>query len=261
MGIRRPFSVADGYVEPTTPEGGLYALIDGNGEYYSAGFQGATQKHPLPLTGGQRISLATGGLPDDATSGYNVITGTGVSQTSNGLEVTLNAGNPDVIIDLPVYGEVVFDSLITEVGIVCAAPGSGTYVGARLDSNNTTGTFSFLAHSDGVDWRGIIKRTSTFLGRGTSAVTLANVGDIDHVYGAFCWAFNATFRSGVTQLGEAYALNPLSTGGNINVSYENTSIPSTWDAALEAHWVSGPDLVVVFKSVATNGPPQLSTEP
>lgn len=256
MGIRRPFSVGDGFVAPETPEGGLYALINGTGEYYSAGFEGATQKHPAPLAGGQRIFLGTGGLTADVSTGYNVITGTGVSQTAAGLEVTLNTGNPEVIIDLPVFGAGVFWCTMVELALTSATPGTGALAGLQLDSNDISYLLGQSAYFNGTTWVAQLDRNGT-LGFGSDTTT---IGAIEYV-ASESQAASASLRRLAASIGE---VGGFTTGSMFQgtITAETLATPTTWDLRLRAKWVSGSDLAVVFKSISVKGAPlQVSTVP
>lgn len=258
MGIRRPFSVGDGFVAPETPEGGLYALIDGTGKYYSAGWEGETQKHPLALTGGQRIFLGTGGLQADATSGYNVITGTGVSQTADGLVVTLNVGNPEVIIDLPVFGAGVFWEAYLEVDIVNATPADDNRVGIRYDSNSASyvsGVYALFYAAGPNTWNGALDLNGTDF-FGANGVSLANVDCVR------CESFSGTsdVRKLNASIGLAGEYNGKSSFAG-NLGGETITAPTTWDLSLRAMWFAGSsDLVVTFKAITVvEGPLSPST--
>lgn len=262
MGIKRPFSVGDGFVAPETPEGGLYALVDGTGKYYSAGFEGATQKHPLPLTGGQRIFLGTGGLTADASSGYNVITGTGVSQTADGLEVTLSASNTEVIIDLPVFGEVVPESFLLELTIAGASPGDGNYVGWRMDSNLIPYEFSLRAESNGSAWVSNIDRAGSGF-PSSQTVAFGSVSSIEYICGhIYPNESTLTVREAVCSLGAVGSILPVATSAvSVTSTSEDISVPTTFDMAIAAKWVSGSDLVLTLKYVSMSGDIVLTTVP
>jgi len=256
MPIKRAISTAAGYSAPTVPTGQLGALVDGNGAYYSAFFQGATQSHPLPLTGGQRIFLGSAGLQESASVGWNVLTGTGVAQTADGLEVTLNAGNPDVIIDLPVYGSTLLWNALTELDLVCASPGDGTYAGLSMDKTSSVYLLGAYVRAASGTWYA----TNDYDGTPLSS-TAGNVAATfwEYVQGTSDSHTNVTTaRVRAATAGEMGVLRPASvitsSGG---VAADTTD---TWDLRLQAHWASGDDLVVRWKSVAmTELPMQMTT--
>ena len=229
----------------------LWVIKDSNGAVVSAGFQGITQKHPLPLTGGQRISLATGGIPDSPVNGYNVLTGTGVVQTANGLEVTLNAGNPEVIIDLPILGSKWWVDLMTEVSAVCAAPGAGAYFGLSMDSNAFSRSWGPASHSNGTNWGAASVIDGNVTRKGTSIVALGSLSSIGWVSNRMSRSFdNINQRDQNFNIGVLGLQAPLSTGQQALTGFELVSgTPSTADLHLIAKWASGDDLVVTWKSV------------
>lgn len=261
MGIRRAFSVGDGFVAPETPEGGLYALIDGNGEYYSAGFEGPSQKHPLPVTGAQRIFLGTGGPPSDASVGYNVITGSGVTQTAAGLVGTVSSGVPEVIIDFPFMGSPVFSEVTIELACVCASPGSGTFIGPQIDSNSSSGQYGFYLSSNGTNWAAEVERTGVAGARGTTTIAFGALSTVDYISGQ-TRVVSPTVRAGSMMIGEDYTLLGLSSSAGQSITMEDISIPTTWGVRVRIFYGgSGSDLAYTIKSIAFSEPQVLTTEP
>lgn len=256
MGIKRAMSVATGYGALNVPEGQIGALIGADGAYSSVFLGGATQQHPLPLTGGQRIDL--GLLPDSATIGYNVLTGTGVVQSAAGLTVTLNASNPEVVIDLPVFGATHLWSAYAEITAVCAAPGSGAFVALRADSNSISAVYD-MGIEYSTDWKGYLNRVGSAF-RGTDIVAAAALNTLNFI------GFSSETGT-VTRLWEAWSgtagewVTLLNSLGR-TVTTGETLGSTDWDLALHAKWVSGDDLVVTFASVAVQDAPlQISTVP
>ena len=237
MGIHRPYGVGAGYTEITVPEGNVGALLDANGQVYSAFFEGQTQSHPLQITGGQRIDLSI--LPADPVTGWNLLTGV-ATQTANGIEATLNAGNPDVIVDLPIFGVKNWHAVCTEISMTCANPGDGTRAGFSKDATNLFGVY--LQALTG-SWYSVAS-FDTF----DTPISLAAVPSLAGV--GFVADLNAPRVDAPTTYAHTVYAGALGTDIGQSSAARNGNATTPLALRLQARWSSGDDLSVIWPAIS-----------
>jgi len=251
MPIKKGLVRATGYVAPTTPVGQLGSLVGGDGKYYSAWWEGATQSHPLPVGGGNYISFDSDGVQEGAT-GWVQDTGV-VVQGSTGLVATLENGvNGDVIVDLPVFGSQVFWSALARCSATMATPVTDSRFGYTMLSSSTSTVFGIYANYSGAAWEIVIERAGVD-SSGADTYTLADVGAVSHTSHPTT-GFPTLFRNiagAVAKVAEYESLAILELNSS---SFETLGTPptTTWEIRFEAHRPAGAgsDLVVTFEGMA-----------